>query len=213
MNWRSSMISRKLLFILLVAVLAVGTVVAQPNGKNGRHETVYYRLDETPNAWADSRLGDMLRRHFSRTARVDLVNTDGSDQPLPPFPADYTDNQAIFDWGTEVGARYVMIVDIDDEYLETRKTFKLPLVFHRYETFGVVEGEIRLIDLERRRLLISDRFKVERKSGEAFQATPDDNRNDPDLHIDAAKKIRFFRDLEDDAAAYLAKKIGAYVRR
>jgi hypothetical protein len=205
--------SRKLILTLIAALLAAGAAVAQPNGLNGRHETVYYRLEEAPNAWTDSRMGEMLRRHFSRTARVELVDTDGSDRELPVFPSDYTDNQAIFDWGTEVGARYVMIVDVDDEYIETRKTFKFPLVFHRYETFGVVEGEFRLIDLERRRLLISDRFKVEKKSGEAFQATPDDNKNDPDLHIDAATKVRFFRDLEDDAAAYLAKRIGAYVRR
>jgi len=212
--------NRRLLSLLLFsALMLAGFVYARPdgaigmNGANGRHETVYYHLKEAPLAWADSRLNEMLERQFSRTARIALVSTLSDAVSLPAFPDDYTDNQAIFDWGTEVGARYVLIVDVDGEYIETRKTFKLPLIFHRYETFGVVEGEVRLIDLERRRLLVADRFKVEKKSGEAFQATPDDNKNDPDLHIDAARKIRFFRDLEDNAAAYIATKVGAYVRR
>ncbi len=206
---------RHLTFALICALNFGSAVVAQPNGMqslNGRHTTVYYRLNEAQLAWADSKMNEMLERHFSRTARVTLVNADLVDSTWPALPADYTDNQAIFDWGTEVGARYVLIVDVDDEYLETRKTFKFPLIFHRYERFGVVEGEYRLIDLERRRLLIADHFKVQKKSGEAFQATPDDNKNDPDLHIDAARKIRFFRDLEDEAAAYLARKVSIYVR-
>jgi hypothetical protein len=204
---------------LSAAVLLAGIALARPNGLNGttgvngRHETLYYHLDPAPLAWADSRMNEMLEREFSRSARIELVNAISETSGLPTFPADYTDNQAIFDWGTEVGARYVLIVDVDGEYIETRKTFKLPLIFHRYETFGVVEGEIRLIDLERRRLLIADRFKVQKKSGEAFQATPDDNKNDPDLHIDAPRKVRFFRELEDNAAAYIARRVGAYVRR
>jgi hypothetical protein len=203
-------------WLLISGLLLPSAAVAQPNGMhslNNRHATVYYRLNPAPLAWADSKMNEMLERHFSRTAKIELVNADSIDSTMPALPADYTDNQAIFDWGTEVGARYVLIVDVDDEYLETRKTFKFPLIFHRYERFGVVEGEVRLIDLERRRLLIADHFQVKKKSGEAFQATSDDNKNDPDLHIDAARKIRFFRDLEDNAAAYLAHKVGTYVRR
>ena len=74
-------------------------------------------------------------------------------------------------------------------------------------------GELRFIDLQRRRLMVSERFKVERRSGEAFQTTPDDNRHDPDLHISAPDKTLFFRNLDSDAASFIAKKVDMYLRK
>ena len=190
-----------------------GTILGQVNNSNGRPETVYYVLNETLSPWADSELEEFLRREFTRSGRVELLNIAAPGVELPDFPRDFTDNMSVFSWGAEVGAKYILIVNVDNRYIETRKTFKLPLIFHRYETFGVIEGELRFIDLQRRRLLVSEKFKVERKSGEAFQTTPDDNRHDPDLHISATAKTQFFRNLDSDAASFVAGKVEKYLRK
>ena len=88
----------------------------------------------------------------------------------------------------------------------------LPLVFHKYETVGVIGGELRLIDIRRCKFLIAEPFKVEQKGPRIFQATMDDDVNDPDIHLTAPDKISFFDRLEERLASRVAKQVGKVIR-
>ena len=95
---------------------------------------------------------------------------------------------------------------------ERRKDIHVPLLFHRYMTVGAIEGELRVVDVSRARLEIAEPFKIEEKGPRAFQATMDDDIHDPDLHLTAAAKVRFFQKLEEELAGMLVKRIGSVIR-
>jgi len=71
---------------------------------------------------------------------------------------------------------------------------------------GVMEGEWRFIDLLQGKLLAAEPFQVEEKGAEIFQATMDDDINDPDLHIKSSDKIRFFDRLENKVTQKLTRR-------
>lgn len=125
----------------------------------------------------------------------------------PPFPADRYHLDSLVNWGLEAGVDHLLIVDVDNEQLRREKSFHLPLVFHKYETVGVIEGQLRLIDVARSRLLVSEPFRVKEKGARIFQATMDDDINDPDLHLTASAKLRLFHSLEERLAAKITERV------
>lgn len=88
----------------------------------------------------------------------------------------------------------------------------LPLVFHKYETVGVIEGELRLVDIRRGKLLIAEPFQVKQKGPRIFQATMDDDVNDPDIHLTAPDKIGFFDRLEEKLALRVVERVEKVIR-
>jgi hypothetical protein len=87
----------------------------------------------------------------------------------------------------------------------------LLLVFHKYETVGVIEGELRLIDVRRGKFIIAEPFQVEQKGPRIFQATMDDDVNDPDIHLTAPDKIGFFDRLEEKLALRVVERVGKVI--
>ena len=162
-------------------------------------------------AWADSQLDTKIIKAFSRQANVHVKLIDESNLIEPEFPEDYYNNDLLLEWGKEFGSRFVMIVDVQSERIEKRKSFHIPLIFHKYQTYGVIEGELRLLDVDRGKLLTVKQFKVEEKGSRIFQATMDDDINDPDLHLSAPEKIKFFSKLEDKLVRELNKKTKVYL--
>ena len=171
-------------------------------------------------AWNGSTLEAKLVRHLSRYENTNVMTVDKVSDVEPEFPTDLSARgrtcrynlDSLTNWGREVGARYLLIVDVDCERLQKKKSFHLPLVFHQYRVFGVIEGELRLIDIRRKKLLIAESFKVKQKGPRIFQATMDDDINDPDLHLTASEKLRFFDRLEEKLALRLVKKIRKVIR-
>ena len=162
-------------------------------------------------AWADSKLESKIQMSFSRQSNLKVRMVNEHENMEPQFPQNYFDTDLLLEWGNEIGGRYVMIIDVQSERIEKRKSFHLPLIFHKYQTYGVIEGELRLFDLERNKLLTVKSFKVEEEGSRIFQATMDDDINDPDLHITAPKKIIFFSNLEDKLVQELKKKTKVYL--
>lgn len=158
-----------------------------------------------PSAYSDSHIDQKLQRYLSHQAslRVRLVD----DNTEPAFPSALYDSDSLLNWGRERGGRYLVLVEVTARRLERRKSFHLPLVFHKYETFGVIEGEFRLLDLNRGKVLAVESFDVEKKGPRIFQATMDDDPNDPDLHLTAPGKIVFFDQLEDRLCRHLADRV------
>ncbi len=178
----------------------------------GAAQTIIVKVDAPPLAWSGFTLDARLHRHLSRTGSLNVVTVSNSFDNRPEFPHGTYHVDSLVNWGMEVGGRYLLTVEIYSERLETRKSFHLPLVFHKYETVGVIEGEFHLIDVTKGKLLLAESFKVEQNGPRIFQATMDDVINDPDLHVTAPGKVRFFGRLEEKLAVRLVERVKKMIR-
>lgn len=178
---------------VLLTLLLVGSAVSQPR----MTKTTLLKVVAPNLAWTESRLVDKLNVALSREGRLEIQPVTNNIEYQPPFPQNLYHLDSLVSWGQEVGGRYLLLVKVDREELLRRKSWKLPLIFHRWETIGVVSGQIRLVDLMRGRFVVAESFEVEMKAKAVFQASMDDNRNDPDLKLSATEKVRFFSELED----------------
>lgn len=162
---------------------------------------------KTPSlVWNESKVDSKIKLNLTRTQDIRIKLASELGDNAPAFPDDYYNLDSLINWGAEVGGKFLMLVDISSERLEKRKSFHLPLVFHKYETYGVIEGELRIVDLLRSKLLVAEPFKVEEKGPRVFQATMDDDINDPDLKLSSPDKIIFFDKLEDKLTQHLIKR-------
>ncbi len=169
-------------------------------------------IQQPPLAWADSRLTQKVQAALSREADLRVCLSSALPDAQPPFPGARTDIDSLMNWGVEGGGRFLLVVTVNREELVTRKTFSLPLVFHRYEIIGVLSGEFCLLDLQKGRVMASEPFEVKLKGPRQFQSSAEDNRNDPGLHLTAPEKTEFFGELEDKFTAELTAKISESVR-
>ncbi|MCK4605994.1 MAG: hypothetical protein KAU35_01735 [candidate division Zixibacteria bacterium] len=192
---------RLLTFLLVALVSAVGgdRVMAS--------QGVILKVQHSPVAWSASKIGEKLRIQLTRNQSLRVLEPRDNGGDFPAFPHDPYNLDSLVNWGLEIGGRYLVLVDIHDERLEKRKSWHLPLLFHKYETIAVVEGELRHVDLSRGKLMLSTPFKVEQKGARVFQATTYDDVNDPDLHLPAPAKIRLFDHLEDKLCLHLVELI------
>ncbi|MBU2532120.1 MAG: hypothetical protein KKB37_05240 [Alphaproteobacteria bacterium] len=209
-KWRRQLLLQVILLPVLAAMAGAGASSPATNG-NGERDMLLY-VDRAASPWHDANLEQQIIRTFTRRENVRIAPVaDRADRGVS-FPAAVFDLDSLTNWGLEVGGRYLVLVLVDDERLETKKTFHLPLIFHKYQTVGILEGELRVVDVSRRRLLLAEPFRVEKAGPRAFQATMDDDVNDPDLHVSASAKRTFFQELESAFADRLVKRVGSVIR-
>jgi len=170
------------------------------------------QVDQSDPAWAAGGVTEELVRGFSRNAWLRVIIPDLSARTAPAFPTDAYNLDSLLNWGAEIGGSFLLYVDVREERLERRKTLHLPLVCHKYETQAVVEGELRLMDLNEGTLKMAEPFRVERKAARVFQATMDDDIGDPDLKVPAPAKVRLFGELEEELAARIIKQVEPVLR-
>ena len=187
----------KLLFLIF---FLAGSLAATPR-------VILLEVATAPLAWSDSQLYPKLERQLTRDENIRVVPAENQTVGQPSFPADRNNLDSLLNWGLEMGGRYLMVVTVTDERLEKKKTFNVPLIFHKYESVGIIEGDWRLLDLQRQKLLVTEPFKVELNGPRIFQGSMDDNRNDADIHLTAARKVTFFGRLEDKLSAELVKRV------
>ena len=169
-------------------------------------------VQEAPLAWADSELSEKIDRHLSQNPDLRLRYAGEPGNGTPSRPANRTDMDSLMAWGAEIGGRYLLVVTVDDESLERRKSFSLPVIFHKWEVVAVIRGEYRILDLQKRRLLEAKRFEETITGSRQFQGSTDDNRADPSLHLTATEKSRLFGRLEDKLAEQLGKRVARLTR-
>lgn len=198
---------------LILTFVALCLISGYALGVAPGEKPVIIKIIATDDIWVDSHLADKLKQRLSRRSDMRILWPDQLGLTTPDFPVDYYNIDSLTNWGTEVGGRYLMVIAITAKYLERRKSFHLPLIFHKYESFGVYEGEIRLIDLSRAKMLTAEPFKIELNGPRIFQATMDDDKTDPDLHLSATDKILFFSKLEDKLCEHIEKRTNRYLRR
>ncbi len=198
----------KNMIVLLAAVtlLAVAPAMASPDFE------VVVHIETPPIAWGESHLADKLQTEMSRSTSTRIYMSDQMAEDWPDYPTDRYHIDSLVNWGLETGKRYLLAVYVQSERIERRKTFSLPMIFHRYETIGLAEGEFRFIDLSKRKQLIAESFKIKERGKRVFQGSTDDDINDPDIHLTAYQKIQFLANLEEKLSRHLVKKIRRYVR-
>lgn len=197
--------------LVIAAIFAALVLVAATPWESPDRDVMLF-VSPAQLVWADSEIEAHLIQRMTRHSNVRVAPVHAIDRPQPIFPPNYFDVEAVTAWGREVGARYVVMVLVENERLDRRKTLHVPLVFHRYATYGIIEGDLRIVDVSRGRLELAEPFRIQKKGPQIFQATMDDDIHDPDLHISAPDKITFFRHLEEELARELVKRIGAVIR-
>jgi len=191
--------------ILFLGMMSASTVLASGS-------VVYVHVKTPPVPWADSRLFDKVRVLLCEDDAFDVVEVGERLEHLPPFPADMCNTDSLVNWGQEAGGRYLFVVTVNDERIERQKTFSIPLIVHKYQTVGVVEGNYRLIDVYRGKLLEAKSFKIKLEGPRVFQADPDNNIDDPSIRLNAVEKMQFISRLEERVAEKLAERFEHEVR-
>jgi len=188
----------------MVLVLAGGLTAAP--------RELLLNVQSAPLAWGDTRLEEKVVRELGRNPDLRVRTAGLENGSGPHFPANRTDVDSLLNWGLEMGGRYLLTVTVDEYALERRKGFSLPLVFHKWETVGVIRGEYRMLDLHKGRMTAAEPFEVEMSGSRQFQFSTDDNRADPSLHITAPEKRKFFGKLEEKLVKHLVEKVNRLTR-
>jgi len=184
-------------FIILVALFMPGISVAQ----NG----IIINLKQNPNPWADSRLGEKLDLLLSTISNVAITRTDGAaDNSTAPIQTAAIDE--LIKYGQAHNGRFLIDVFRDKIDLEKRKTVVLPCVVSRYQVYGAAEGSIRIIDINKARLVDLVKIDCSLKAIDRWQFV-DDDPNDADLNMAPDRKILLFDTLEDEIAAEIFNEV------
>lgn len=178
----------------------------------GPKRDVLLHVESAPSGWIESRLSERLAVTLGRSADMAITMTGDIDGWMPPFPGASRDFDSLAAWGTKAGGRYLIVVRVASQRFETRKTFLMPLIFQKYEVYGVVEGELRIIDLQKPRLLAAEPFATELRGPRVFQASTEDDKHDPDLHLTAVEKVKFLGQLEQKVADQLVGQARSLLR-
>lgn len=202
---RTDRFINRLLWLTVLSLLCIGQTIAAP-------PVLLLNVQEAELAWADPHIYDRLERLLTGELGLQVVGTHHAAK-LPAFPTNRSDTEGLVNWGQEAGGRYLMVVTIQSERLERRKSINVPLLFHKYETVGVVKGEVRLYDISRGRLLLSKDIDYKITAKNVFQASFDGDRNDPAIHLSAMEKLTFFGKLEDKVASKLTDRVKKVLRK
>jgi hypothetical protein len=191
-------------FRVIAAALIIGMMLFAGNRTEANPKRdVLLHVESAPSGWIESRLSERLAVTLGRSAEMAITMTEDVDGRMPPFPVASRDFDSLAAWGTKAGGRYLIVVRVASQRFETRKTFLMPLIFQKYEVYGVVEGELRIIDLQKPRLLAAEPFATELRGPRVFQSSMEDDKHDPDLHLTAVEKVKFLGQLEQKVADQL----------
>lgn len=193
---------------IVLGVLVVAMAMLLPSaGQSAQERVLLLKVIEQRGAWSDADLYEQLHQMLSRNQRLRVLPAEPIYEDQPAFPVDVYHTDSLMNWGLEIGGRYLMVVVVDGTRLERRKSFSLPLIMHTYQTYGVISGELRLLDLIRGRMLAAEPFEVTKKGPRAWQQAFEDDRGDPALHVSAPQKVRFFTELQKKTALMLMERL------
>lgn len=178
----------------------------------GASPVVLLKVNQAEVAWAAPDLVGKLERRLTTDLGLE-VRSAGKNSGLPTGPNNRYHTDSLVNWGQEAGARYLMLVTVASETLQRKKTFNLPLIFHKYETVGVILGDVRFYDVARGRLLMSRPIKFELEAKRVFQGAMDGDKNDPSIHLTAVEKISFFDELEEKLAEKLTNSVKKILKK
>ncbi|MEA2031758.1 MAG: hypothetical protein U9N55_09245 [candidate division Zixibacteria bacterium] len=198
----------KVLLFLAVVSIGASLFASTPNRAQRGPRTVMVWVNDYPTPWGESQIEDLLIRSFSRTGHLRAFPINTNANQMTNFPRDWFNADSLADWTAKKKSRFVLVVDVLNERLERRKGFHLPMVFHKYQTVGIIEADVRLFDARLGRFIMSESLKVEEGGPKIFQFTMDDDINDPDLHLTTPKKLSFIAHLEKKFCHRIIERLG-----
>jgi hypothetical protein len=180
--------------------------------KNGTAVPVAMYVNAAPSAWHSSSIEEKIATLLTRTSTMKLARLV-QDTSMCKSELTYSVGMDSLVHRAEVsGARYAVAIRVTSPEIVRKKTLSVPLIFHMYQAMGIIEGELRIIDLNRNRQVAAEPFSISMKGPRAMQATMDDDINDPDLHVSAPEKLRFFDQLEQKAAEHISNRVRKFTR-
>jgi len=192
--------------VLPCLVLLSGLILAPVSGTaTPRRVLLHVRGLDLPGGRSD--LTALMLQKLTRQTSLRITPTTRLSDEMPTFPESSYDLDTLIDWGREVGGRYLVDIRGTYEGIRTRKTFSIPLILHRYETAAVIEGEMRVIDLQRQRLVYDRPFAKSVRARQVVQADPDQDGHDADLHVPTSEKQDLYRRLETRLAEHLVTRL------
>jgi len=173
---------------------------------------IVLHVEQADFAWGKSDLTHHLVSQLSRSSEIRTAVSSDLAKSGPAFPEAVYDVDSLLDWGREIGGHFLFVIVVTSERLETAKTFSLPLIVHRWETAAVIEGEVRMLDLSRGRLLWAEPFHEQLRARSVFQGDADQTRADADLHVSADEKQILFSQLEEQLSNRLSRRVRTLAR-
>jgi len=198
-----SKINLNLWMLAILVLLACSVSGATQNTTR----VVMIHIEDKPIVMGESQIEQTLIRVLSRNSNLRVFSTKDENGALPSLPSDFNNPDTLADWCAESGCRYLLSIKIYDEKIVRKKGFHFPLLFHKYQTEGIIEAEVRLFDASRNRFVIAESVETKEKGPRIFQATMDDDINDPDLHLTAPQKIKFISSLENKFCREVYEKL------
>lgn len=164
------------------------------------------RIPEHP--WADSHLGEKLDIYLSAISHVPIIRYDINDSILAASGESFQD---LLTRGQMQKGRYLVDIRIDRIGLDKKKMTVFPMILSRYRVYATLTGTLRILDINRERMVKVKKIDYEVKASDQWQLV-DDNEYDPDLSISPDEKILLFDRLEDETASRLFKEIKELTR-
>jgi hypothetical protein len=192
---------RRLICILLLAVMAVPAIAGTNPGR-----LVLLSVKQSDNPWSDNRLFERLQTALTRDQNW-RVESIPSYEPQASRPDQWPSADSIIALGRDLGGQYAVCLAVYDQRIERRKSFHVPLIFHKWEAVGVMKGEFRVIDLLRGKQVKTETFEIELHGPRVLQATMDDTKFDPDITMTVSEKALMFEGLEEKLVSELLPKI------
>jgi hypothetical protein len=167
---------------------------------------VNLRIPEHP--WADSHLGEKLDTYLSAISHVPIIRYDINDSILAASGESFQD---LLTRGQMQKGHYLVDIRIDRIGLDKKKMTVFPMILSRYRVYATLTGTLRILDINRERMVKVKKIDYEVKASDQWQLV-DDNEYDPDLSISPDEKILLFDRLEDETASRLFKEIKELTR-
>lgn len=197
----------KLIGIFVILALMLAPQFGQAQGSRRAVAIVYQGPDQK---LLDFDLVKRLSEELS--IRGDLKVIDYTcDSLMPHPPNDRFRMEELFQWGREIGTRYIIYLHVDRRILETRKRVSIPLLLSRYIIEGRIGGNYMLLDLSRNRLTATWDLKTKMTGPRQWQIAQD-YPDDPDLFLSAPRKALFFEKLEAKAAVEIFKNVRLHLK-
>ncbi len=186
--------------IILSSMLLVGGLAVRAQ------DSVIVNISPAACPYADSHLAERLEYKLSTLNHQPLaVNIQAAK------PAKFENLEQVITRGKAQKARFLIDITVEKLDLIQKKITVVPLAVYRYQVYGIITGQLRIVDVAKRRVAKMDRFYWEMKGSDQWQLI-DDEPTDPALKLPADEKISLFDALEEKAAVALFEDIKAATR-
>ncbi len=196
--------------IVICAMLVIGVIgTTVVSGQQRFDKTIAVVHEDLRQPIIEYSFPESFNRRMTMWAEGDIILPE-RDSLLPPAP-DGFDVTRLYEWGTEIGCRYIMYIRVDDRSIVKRRKIAIPLLVTHYVVEGKMTGRYSLLDLRRNKVVDTWELNTRVPGPHQWQIM-DDYPGDPDLMIPAPEKMRFYRAIEERAIEDILTTVEPHLR-